>query len=82
MITDTTYFSPSIPDMPPPGPDSALDDFDTSLSSVPAEIIELLDEQQRKDFEAAREGERVWRERWGNEAKDGLRGELEISYNN
>ena len=82
MVTDTTYVSPSYPDMPPPGPDSGLDDFDTSLSSVPQDIINLLDEQQKRDFLAAREEERRWRGKWGTEEKDGLRKGLEISYNN
>ena len=70
--------------MPPPGPDGSLDEFDTSLCSVPAEIVDLLDEEQRAAFEEARTAERIWRGAWGTEEMDGLRdrGGLEISFNN
>ena len=82
MVTDIVYVSPAMPDMPYPGPDGQLmDEFDTSLSSVPQDIIDLLDDQQRHDFLQAREFERQWKSQWKTEREDKLRGELNISYN-
>ena len=82
LVTDIEYVSPAMPDMPYPGPDSQLmDEFDTSLSGVPQEIIDLLDEQQRRDFLQARGFERDWKSRWKTEREDKLRGRLDISYN-
>ena len=83
MVTDVVYVSPAMPDMPYPGPDGQLmDEFDTSLSSVPQDIIDLLDDQQRHDFLQARGFEREWKSQWKTEREDKLRGELNISYNN
>ena len=82
MVTDIVYVSPAMPDMPYPGPDGQLmDEFDTSLSSVSQDIIDLLDDQQRHDFLQAREFEREWKSQWKTEREDKLRGELNISYN-
>ena len=81
-IIDTHYVSPAMPDMPYPGPDGdVMDDYDTSLSSVREDILDLLDEQQRQAFEEARKAEQKWRGMWGTESEDGLRGELVVSYN-
>lgn len=82
MVNDIMYVSPAMPDMPYPGPDGeVMDEFDTSLSSVPQELIDLLDDQQRRDFLQARGFESEWKTRWKTEAEDKLRGELYISYN-
>ena len=82
MVNDIVYVSPAMPDMPYPGPDGeVMDEFDTSLSSVPQDLIDLLDDQQRRDFLQARELESEWKTQWKSEAEDKLRGELYISYN-
>jgi chromatin structure-remodeling complex protein RSC7 len=50
------------------------------ISGISEEILAELPPECRKAFDEAKEKELEWKNRWGTEKQDGMRGELKIAF--
>ena len=81
-VVDVVYESPASSTFPYPGPPGDLaDGTPNGLDDIPEDIVDLLPDDCRKDFEEARDMERKWKNRWRGEGRDGMRGDPKIAYN-
>jgi chromatin structure-remodeling complex protein RSC7 len=84
-VVDTSFIAPALTTGGYPGPDGPVQDptsGSNGLSTIPDELIAELPEDCRREFERAREEERLWKEQWGNEGRSGCRpgGGLKIGF--
>ncbi|KAI9688011.1 MAG: hypothetical protein M1820_010337 [Bogoriella megaspora] len=79
FVTDTIFESPQHSGLGIPGPDGdTLDVGPNGLPNVTPEILDELPPECREALEAAKQEERAWKDRWGPETRDGMRGKLRI----